>query len=66
MHFLKRNKLLISYFIQYSGNEFYSFSYAYELTVVVVVDLFAKLKLVTFWTQLLSALTGKLQSGTKV
>ena len=43
-----------------SGNEFHMFSDAYEHTVVVLVDLLAKLKLVTFYTQLLSALTSKL------
>ena len=44
-----------------NGNEFHTLSDAYEHTVVVLVDLLAKLKLVTFETQLLlSVLTSKL------
>ena len=43
-----------------SGNKFHTLSDAYEHTVVVIVDLLAKPKLVTFQTQLLSALTSKL------
>ena len=40
-----------------SGNEFHTLSDANEHTIVELVDLLAKLKLVTFWTQLISALT---------
>ena len=43
-----------------SGNEFHTFSDAYEHTVALLVNLHAKLKLVTFQTQLFSALTSKL------
>ena len=42
-----------------SGNEFHMLSDAYKHMVVVLVDLLANLKLVTFQTQL-SALTSKL------
>ena len=48
MHFVKRNKLSILYFIWDSGNEFQRLSDAYEHTVVAVVDVLAKVKLVAF------------------
>ena len=57
---LKRSKLSTSYFMRYNGYEFQTLSDALDLTVVVLIDLLAKLKLVTFWTQLLSTLTCKL------
>ena len=46
--------------MQDSGNEFHTLGDAYEHTVAVLVDLPAKLKLVTFYNQLLSALKSNL------
>ena len=51
---------LTRHFMRGSGNEFHTLSDAYEHTVVVPEDLLAKLKLVTFETQFLSASTSKL------
>ena len=46
--FLKNKQTSISFFMRDSGNEFHALSNAYEHTIEVLVDLLAKLKLVTF------------------